>query len=82
MENKEYIKDPIKLQEKLIKMKSNKLKNFKNSFTYRISKWADVLPGAHINLWFDSALVTQKALQKTLEMMRGSTPFTRESISN
>lgn len=42
----------------------------KKSFTYRISKWADLHPRANINLWYDSALVTQKAQQKTFEMMR------------
>lgn len=45
-------------------------KKIKKSFVYRISKWADVNPGAQINLWYDSALVTQQAQQRTFEMMR------------
>lgn len=39
------------------------------SFLYQVSKWADIQPGAQINLWFDSALATQKAIQNTLKMI-------------
>lgn len=37
----------------------------KKSFIYRLSLWADKHPRVDINLWYDSALVTQKARQKT-----------------
>ena len=38
---------------------------------YRLSKWADAHPGVQMNLWYDSALVTRKAQQKTLDIMNG-----------
>lgn len=75
-ENAECIKDPKVLrttEENEKSLENEELENWKKvkkSFTYRISKWADVNPGAQINLWYDSALVTQKAQKKTFEMMR------------
>ncbi len=42
----------------------------KRSVTYRISRWADMHPNAQINMWYDSALVTQRAQQNTSAMMR------------
>lgn len=74
-ENAECIKDPAALrflEETEESLKGEDLENWtkiKNSFTYRLSRWADVNPGAQINLWYDSALVTQKAQQNTFEMM-------------
>lgn len=76
-ENAECIKDPKALrafegnEESLEKEDLKNWKKIKKSFAYRISRWADVNPGAQINLWYDSALVTQKAQQKTFEMMKG-----------
>ena len=75
-ENAESIKDPRVLREletTEATLEGEALKNWiqiKKSFVYRISKWADALPGAQINLWYDSALVTEKARQGTFEMMR------------
>ena len=75
-ENATCIKDKRSLsafEEKENSLKNEELENWnqiKKSFTYRISKWADVNPGSDINLWYDSALVTQKAQQKTFEMMK------------
>lgn len=60
LEAKEKELDPDALQD---------LQKIKKTFTYRISKWADANPNAEINLWYDSALVTQKALENTLKMM-------------
>ncbi len=57
-------------EESLKKESLENWKKIKKSFAYRISKWADVHPDAQINLWYDSALVTQQAQQKTFEMMR------------
>lgn len=37
------------------------------AFIERLSEWADRHPGAYMNLWYDSALVTEKARQNTLE---------------
>lgn len=74
-ENAECIKDPNSLrilektEQSLEKDGLENWKQIKKSFTYRISRWADVNPNAQINLWYDSALVTQKAQQKTFEMM-------------
>jgi hypothetical protein len=45
--------------------------NIKNSFTYRLSKWADIHPSTEMNLWYDSALVTAQARDKTSEMLKG-----------
>lgn len=75
-ENAECIKDPkalLNFEENEESLKEENLeswKRIKKSFTYRISKWAAVNPDAQINLWYDSALVTQKAQQKTFEMMK------------
>ncbi len=75
-ENAECIKDPKALrafegnEESLEKEDLENWKKIKKSFAYRISRWADVNPGAQINLWYDSSLVTQKAQQKTFEMMK------------
>lgn len=41
----------------------------KDSFAYKISKWADVNPGTTINVWYDSALVTERAKRKTFTLM-------------
>lgn len=75
-ETAEVIKNPSVLRELEITEQSlgqeelDNWKKIKKSFTYRISKWADVNPNAQINLWYDSALVTQQAQQKTFEMMK------------
>jgi hypothetical protein len=75
-ENAECIKHPEtlrrleKTEKSLEKEVLESWNKIKNSFTYRISKWADVHPNAQINIWFDSALVTQKALEKTIEMLK------------
>ncbi len=42
----------------------------KTSYMYRLAKWAEANPGAQINLWYDSALVTEKARTNTFEMMK------------
>ncbi|MCX6990780.1 MAG: hypothetical protein NTX49_06950 [Chlamydiae bacterium] len=75
-ENAECIKDPRALREleaTEATLEGEALTNWtqiKKSFAYRISKWADAVPGAQINLWYDSALVTEKARHGTFEMMR------------
>jgi len=75
-ENADCIKDPEQLRKfeaterSLEKDESENWEKIKKTFTYRISKWADINPQAQINLWYDSALVTQKAQQKTFEMMQ------------
>ena len=73
-ENEDCIKNPQQLrlleQEDFL-LEEEKWEMVKTSFTYKISKWADVNPHGKINLWYDSALVTQKAQQKTFDMMRG-----------
>ena len=63
-ENSECIKDPHAPRS------LEDWTNIKSSFTYRLSRWAESAPGAQINMWYDSALVTQKAQQKTFEMMQ------------
>jgi len=40
------------------------------SFTSRITKWARANPDTEVNLWYDSALVTEKAQKKTFKMMQ------------
>ncbi|MEI8300324.1 MAG: hypothetical protein WCG10_01760 [Chlamydiota bacterium] len=73
-ENEDCIKNPEQLrlleQEDGL-LEEEKWEMVKKSFTYKISKWADVSPHGKINLWYDSALVTKKAQQKTFDMMRG-----------
>ena len=75
-ENEVCIKDPEALrvfeenEKSLEKEILENWKEIKKSFSYRISKWADVNPGAEINLWYDSALVTRKAQLQTFKMMR------------
>lgn len=75
-ENDNSIKDPKSLralEKKEVSLENRDLekwKQIKESFTYKISRWADIHPGARINLWYDSALVTQQAQQKTFEMMK------------
>lgn len=75
-ENADCINNPKALrdlEEKEQSLENEELENWnkiKKSFTYRISRWADVNPGAQINLWYDSALVTEKAQQTTFEMMK------------
>jgi hypothetical protein len=70
-ENADCIKNPEELRffENQKEPCLEDLEKIKKSFSYRISKWADVNPHAQINLWYDSALVTQQAQQKTFEMM-------------
>jgi len=74
-ENAEELKNPNVLSE-LEKMKESlegealiNWQNIKNTFTYKLSKWADANPGAQMNLWYDSALVTQQAQKQTFEMI-------------
>lgn len=75
-ENDDRIRDPKvlrhleKTEHLLSKEDLQEWQKVKKSFTYRISKWADAHPSGQINLWYDSALVTQKAQQKTFEMMQ------------
>jgi hypothetical protein len=75
-ENAECLKNPATLhsfenaEQSLGKKEKATWEKIKNSFTYRLSKWADVNPNTQINLWYDSALVTQKAQQNTFAMMR------------
>jgi hypothetical protein len=80
-ENDERLKNPQMLRALEEKEKSDEKSEYrekeledwrglKKTFTYKITKWADLHPGAQINLWYDSALVTQKAQQKTFEMMK------------
>lgn len=75
-ENAECIKD-IQTLRKLEKTEKSLEKedlenwqNIKKSFAYRVAQWAEKQPSGQINIWYDSALVTQKAQQKTLEMMK------------
>lgn len=74
-ENADCIKDPTilrtfeKNEHSLTDKDLKNWKKIKKSFSYRISKWADANPDAKINLWYDSALVTQKAQQQTVEIM-------------
>lgn len=85
-ENADCIKDPYELrrlekdeqssEEDVLK----KWHDTKKSFTYRISQWADINPNAQINLWYDSALVTAKAQQKTFEMMRAISESRRVNL--
>lgn len=42
----------------------------KETKTYGIIKWAEANPGTSINLWFDSALTTQKAVQNTFNTLQ------------
>lgn len=76
LENEVSIKDPQELRELEKKEQSlapdvlEKWNLTKKTFCYRLSKWADKNPGARIHLWFDSALVTQRALQNTFKMMQ------------
>jgi len=75
-ENAKEIQDPTLLRE--LEQNSEHLShealqnwfNIKESFTYRLSKWADLHKDATIYLWYDSALVTQTARQKTDEMLK------------
>lgn len=75
-ENAECIADPDTLRQLETTEqfpKNSKVENWegiKKSFTYKVSKWADINPKTQINVWYDSALVTQKAQQKTFEMMQ------------
>jgi len=62
-----YIKDPKLLgglggsAELADQEAIGKLKNSSGTFAYRTAKWADVHPAAHINIWYDSALVQQSS---------------------
>lgn len=76
-ENAECIKDSHAVRRleaiELILQGNSALKQWqliKKSFTYRLSKWADKHPNVSINLWYDSALVTRKAKEKTEEMLQ------------
>lgn len=75
-ENDERLKDPKVLrtleetESSLQEKDLESWKQIKRSYTYRLSKWADVHPKAQMYLSYDSALVTQKAQQKTSEMMK------------
>lgn len=75
-ENAEDIIDSHKLrtfertEQALEKEIAEHWQQIKKTITYRISRWADAHPNASINLWYDSALVTQNAQLKTFELMR------------
>lgn len=51
------------------KIERKKMKKIRKSFMYGLMEWAEANPGAQINLWYDSALVTERARQNTLEML-------------
>ncbi len=76
-ENAECLKHPDRLrvdEKEEFFLDSETLKNWinvKKSFTYRLSKWADIHPGTEMNLWYDSALVTEQAREKTSEILKG-----------
>ncbi|MCH9613940.1 MAG: hypothetical protein SP1CHLAM54_09490 [Chlamydiia bacterium] len=44
-------------------------KDVNEAYRMRLSSWADKHPGGSINLWYDSALVTEKARMGTLAML-------------
>lgn len=71
-ENADCLKDPDMLRKIMEKNEqpSEEWAKIKKTFTYKISRWADANPNAQINLWYDSALVTQQAQQKTFDMMQ------------
>lgn len=64
-ENHEAIADSSKLEQ----MDRSDRENIQNTFLYRLLKWAD-LHQAPINLWFDSALVTERSLANTESLLR------------
>lgn len=76
-ENADTINDTKQLQvleEKEQTLPDDELESWmkiKTSYAYRLAKWAEAHPGAQINLWYDSALVTEKARAKTTEMLKG-----------
>ncbi len=86
-ENDPWIKDPVvlrALEKTESSLKEDNLDRWlrvKQSSTYRISKWADVHPNAEINLWYDSALVTQQAQQKTFDMMQAISQSRKVNIT-
>lgn len=75
-ENHELLSNPDKLrtyeetQSSLDKDTLDLLQQVKKTTTYKISRWADKNPGAHINLWYDSALVMREAQLNTFELMK------------
>lgn len=74
-ENAGCIKDPgslRNLEEKKPTLKGKNLENWngiEKSFMYKVSKWVDVNPNTEIIIWYDSALVTEKARKNTFEMV-------------
>ncbi|MBI3236169.1 MAG: hypothetical protein HYZ48_00425, partial [Chlamydiales bacterium] len=76
IENAECIQDPLALralEEKEASMEPGEAVHWEKvqkSFIYRISKWADLHPQARMYLWYDSALVTQKAQQNTATVLK------------
>jgi len=71
-ENAEWILHPESLRAlEKTEHSQESWKRIQKNCIYRIAKWANANPDVQINLWYDSALVTRKAQQKTLEMMKG-----------
>lgn len=75
-ENDEIIIDPNllrqyqKTEQSLEGEALQRWSRIKKTYSYKIARWAEANPNAQINLWFDSALVTEKALRNTFEMMK------------
>lgn len=85
-ENAECLKDPTALRTMENSThspedgSSESWKKIRKTITYRISKWADANPNTTINLWFDSALVTQRAYQNTYAMLRSISTSRRVNL--
>lgn len=68
-ENDAWIVNLTKPLEKFNETELKRWNQIIKTNTYGISKWADLHKNAEINLWYDSALVTQKAQKNTFDMM-------------
>lgn len=72
LENSNYLINSNQLQALEESTQENdliKLNKLKQTHTYKLLNWVDKNPNTQINLWYDSALVTQKSQIKTFDFL-------------
>jgi len=66
-----YLLETIKLiHERKEDFESNDPQAVEDSFLFKVKKWMRAIPDGTFNLWYDSALVTEKARKNTFETIQ------------
>lgn len=76
LENVEVINEAFGDEGRLTLLKTDESIKKKSTFIYRLTKWAKFHPKVKIYLWYDSALVTEQAREKSFQMMKAISSLT------